>query len=302
MEGENEILKADEAAGEQRSGVVRDILQILLATLIAIVFLKTFVLEAFLIPSSSMEGTLLVGDFILANKFLYGPSTPRTIPFTDVPIPYMHLPGITHPQRGDVVVFDFPLMTQGGTSQKLIHYVKRCVAVPGDTVSIVDKVVFINGHAIEFPPAVRIDFHNSTPRWRHDFRMFPPGSTFNADNYGPLVVPTHGDTVAISLSTIATWRPLIQREGHEVTSGPDGAPMIDGEAVSSYIIERNYYFVLGDNRDYSLDSRFWGFVADDDIIGKAVLLYWSWDRKNSSGGTFGRFSSIRWDRLGMVIH
>jgi signal peptidase I len=281
--------------------VGRDVLQIAGATLFIVFFLKTFVIEAYRIPTSSMENTLLVGDFLLVNKFQYGATTPRTIPFTDISIPFVRLPAFTQPQHGDVIVFEFPLMSDHADPGETIHYVKRCIAVPGDTVRIIDKMVRVNGVAVPSPPRARIDFSTALPEWYADIRIFPPGSAFNTDNYGPVVVPGRGDLIVLTQKSLHEWTTLIQQEGHRVEVGPDGGILIDGASARTYTIERDYYFVLGDNRDNSLDSRFWGFVPDDNIVGKAIILYWSWDRSPGSEGKFGRFSSIRWDRIGSII-
>jgi len=283
------------------TGVGRDVLQIVAATLFVVFFLKTFIIEAYRIPTSSMENTLLVGDFLLVNKFQYGATTPRTIPFTDIAIPFVQLPAITGPQRGDVIVFEFPLKGAHGSGDQTIHYVKRCVAVPGDTVSIVSKIVHVNGRILPSPPRALIDYSTAFPKWYADIRIFPPGSAFNTDNYGPVVVPGKGNEVRLTQRSLYQWKSLIEREGHVIEMGFDGTILMDGEPAVIYRIERDYYFVLGDNRDNSLDSRFWGFVSDQDIIGKAILLYWSWDRSPGSGGRYGRFSSIRWERIGTII-
>jgi signal peptidase I len=281
--------------------VGRDVLQIAGATLFIVFFLKTFVIEAYRIPTSSMENTLLVGDFLLVNKFQYGATTPRTIPFTNIAIPFAKLPAFSGPQRGDVIVFEFPLMSGHPGADETIHYVKRCIAVPGDTVSIFNKMVHVNGLVLPSPPHARIDFSTAVPKWYADIRIFPPGSAFNTDNYGPVVVPGKGDEVLLTQRSLYQWKSLIEREGHVLAVGFDGGILVDGESTRTYTIERDYYFVLGDNRDNSLDSRFWGFVADEDIVGKAIILYWSWDRSPGAEGRFGRFSSIRWDRIGSII-
>ncbi len=281
--------------------VGRDVLQIAGATLFIVFFLKTFVIEAYRIPTSSMENTLLVGDFLLVNKFQYGATTPRTIPFTDISVPFARLPAFTQPQRGDVIVFEFPLMSDQAGAGETIHYVKRCIAVPGDTVKIIDKIVHVNGLAVPTPPRARIDFTSALPQWYADIRIFPPGSAFNTDNYGPVVVPGKGGRILLTQKSLYEWKSLIEREGHTLEAGFSGEILIDGTPARTYTIERDYYFVLGDNRDNSLDSRFWGFVPDDNIVGKAIILYWSWDRSPGSEGRFGRFSSIRWDRIGSII-
>ena len=175
---------------------------IAIAVLLALV-IRTLVVQAFTIPSGSMMDTLLVGDYILVNKFLYGPE----LPFTET-----HVPGLRTPGRGDIVVFKYP-------QDEKRDFIKRVIGTPGDTVQVRGPQVFVNGTALREPYVKRIDT--------------PPsgGQTYCGYAYGcePTLVP------------------------------PDS------------------YFVMGDNRDNSQDSRYWGFVRRDKIKGKAFLIYWSWD-------------------------
>ena len=280
---------------------IKDTLQILFATVFVAVFLKTFVIEAYTVPSSSMENTLLIGDFILVNKFVYGAQTPRTIPYTGIELPRLKLPALMSPRRGDVIVFHFPGRRDELRTPGLVNYVKRCVGEPGDTVRIVDKNVLVNGWEVAPPATVKPPADILFPRGYADPRIFPRGFPFNPDNYGPIVVPGAGTTISLTRETAAFWEGILVREGHVVTTDPDGHVLVDGVRTDKYTVGMNYYFVMGDNRDNSYDSRFWGFVPEDHIIGKVMMLYWSWDRFARSIGPFGRFSSIRWDRVGMIV-
>ncbi|MBW1696890.1 MAG: signal peptidase I [Deltaproteobacteria bacterium] len=189
---------------------------IVLAIVIAL-FIRTFVVQAFKIPSGSMKQTLLVGDHILVNKFIYGVKLPF-ISTTLIPV--------KKPKRGDIIVFRFP-------EDPKKDFIKRVVGVEGDVVEIKDKQVFINGKPENHPYGVHTD------------SQVIPGLIQPRDNFGPVTVPP------------------------------------------------NSLFVLGDNRDHSYDSRFWGFVDLKDVKGKAFIIYWSWDREN-----FG----VRWKRIGKLIH
>lgn len=188
---------------------------LLVAALLAFV-IRSFGVQAFKIPSGSMEDTLLVGDFLFVSKFLYG----AEIPFTGG----KRLPGFRDPQRGDIIVFRYPR----DPSQ---DYIKRLVGEPGDTVEIRDREVFINGEPIE-EPYVKHSPRRGSPEDRRE-------------NFGPFVVP-------------------------------------EGE-----------YFMLGDNRENSQDSRWWGTVTHEQLRGKAMFIYWSWD---------GDRGQPRWSRLGDIIH
>lgn len=209
--------------GKNKS-VFREYFEAICVAILLALFIRTFVVQAFKIPSGSMLPTLLIGDHLLVNKFIYG----VRIPFTgQILIP------IKSPQQGDVVVFRFP-------KDRSIDYIKRVVGTAGDTVEIKDKKVFINGQAIQDPHA-----HLSSPAVL-DAQASP------RDNFGPILVPE-------------------QR-----------------------------IFVMGDNRDNSYDSRFWGFVDERDILGKAFILYWSWDIDKPLF-SLERFASIRFGRLANLI-
>ena len=178
--------------------------QILFAVIMAVV-IKTSVVEAYKIPSESMEDTLLVGDFLLANKFIYG----ARLPFVD-----WQLPAISDPVQGDVVIFIYP-------KDGITKYIKRCVAVGGDTVEIIDRVVYVNGEVFELPEYGKFLNPSIAPRGQ--------GGSKSPDNYGPVVIP------------------------------------------------KNHFFMMGDNRDNSSDSRVWGNVPRQNILGEALMIHWSWN-------------------------
>jgi len=187
-----------------------------IAILIAF-FIRSFVVQAFKIPSGSMKPTLLIGDHILVNRFIYG-----------IKIPYFRktvLP-VGDPKRGDVVVFIYP-------EDRSKDFIKRVVGIGGDTIEIRNKKIYLNSLPDNDTHGVYTD----------DFII--PGSIQPRDNFGPVTVP------------------------------------------------RGSIFVMGDNRDQSYDSRFWGFVYLKDVLGKAFIIYWSWDRENLG---------IRWNRLGQILH
>jgi signal peptidase I len=280
---------------------LRDYLVSLLFAVVVAVILKTFVIEAFRIPTSSMENTLMVGDYLLVNKLIYGASTPRRIPFTNVALPYLKLPALRDPKPGDIMVFEYP----GNRDQVVLsdreQYIKRCVAVPSDTVEIVNRVLFVNG--VIFPQLPEMKFENPRPNPKNhpNEGIFPKGVPWNQDNYGPLVVPRQGDTLALSPHNISQWKTFIEREGHEVRFGNGKEILIDGLKTSSYAVHRDYLFVMGDNRDNSLDSRFWGFLPKENVVGQAIMIYWSWDPEVTSSGLTGFLKPVRWQRIGSRI-
>jgi signal peptidase I len=276
-----------DAKKEARVGYWR----ILLYTICAGIFLKFFVIEAFRIPTDSMEDTLFAGDFLLVNKFVYGARTPRYLPFSTIPIPSAVLPAIDPPARGDVVVFESPVWMKN-PEHGLVNFVKRCVALPGDTLEIRDHVVYVNGQRLPFPvKGKQGKFIPMMPDY-HDPRIYPPGAPFNEAEYGPIVIPKAAQEIVLEPETLEMWRELIRREGHSVAVRYP-IVLIDGEPAKTYTVGHDYYFMMGDNRGNSLDSRFWGFVPDDLIIGKALLIYWSKDEPSGI---------IRWGRLGTVVN
>ncbi len=211
---------------KQKSGksVIRENIEAIIIAVILALFIRTFVVQAFKIPSGSMLPTLQIGDHLLVSKFIYGVKIPMT---EIVLIPWKN------PKHDDIVVFQFP-------KDPSIDYIKRVVGVAGDTVEIKNKQLYINGEAITRDYAQFTD---------NDIMKATAGSR---DNMGPVKVP----------------------EGN--------------------------IFVMGDNRDNSFDSRFWGFVNLDDVLGKAFILYWSWDL-NKPLMSVDRFSSVRWSRIGDIV-
>jgi signal peptidase I len=279
---------------------LRDALWIVLATIAAALFLRTFVLEAYRIPSRSMEDTLLAGDFLLVNKFVYGASTPRYLPFTSVPLPHMTLPALSPPRRGDVMVFRFPGVHRPGDDHPSSVYVKRVVAVPGDTVAIENGVVFVNGAAVPVPHHLSGDVRPA-PRARFVSGWVPAAGTLHPTRGNPVVVPGRDQTVRLAADSTGYWRTLVVQEGHRVEFLENGHVTVDGEPSEVYRFSRNYYFVLGDNRNDSYDSRYWGFVPDDNIIGKAMMIYWSWNESDQGLSLMERLGSIRWPRIGTIV-
>ena len=314
------------------------------AALFAALVLRLFIVEAYRIPTPSMEKTLLVGDFLLVSKLSYGPRTPVTIglPFSgaylDADLPPVRLPGLGRVRRGDVVVFNLP--TERGPLDRRTPFIKRIVGLPGDTVRIVEKEVRVDGEPVPVPPGSQqrwiVTVERGVPLSAEAFRevgvhgaleradegtwlvrltpaqavavaawpavramrpllaerpepLFPLGRTQTPDDYGPVVVPRKGETVRLDGTTWPLLRDVITRfEGHTARRFADGRFEIDGALAETYTVEQDYYFAMGDSRDDSSDSRRWGFVPHDHVIGKAVLVYFSWDPAEDR---------VRWDRL-----
>src|SRR5215472_13127648 len=228
-------------------------LQSLMGTVVIAIFVITFIVQAFQIPSESMENTLLVGDYLLVNKLCYGAGGGPT----DILMPYQKI------KRGDVIVFHYPVDPQQ-------HFVKRVIGLPGDRLRMVNKTVYINGKPLN---EAYVHF------------LEPPNNLFR-DNFPRT-------DVAVSNMEGNWWlemRKLVE-DGH-------------------LIVPEGNYFVMGDNRDDSQDSRYWGFVPRENIIGRPLLIYWSVKSSDSQSGNGFRFAyavthlfqNTRWNRTLRLIH
>lgn len=264
-------------------------------------------LASFVVPTGSMESTVMAGDFLFVNKFVYGPSTPQIIPFLNLPLPYYKLPAIWKPEQGDVIVFVFPGNRDEEKPQNFEYYLKRCVAVAGDKLQIKGGRIFVND--VEYPLPEHGQFYQFSKEMREQIYesdrslTFPEGRGYTRDDYGPIRIPKKGDVIHLDDKNFGEWSIFIAREGHTVDKY---TKTIDGVPASLYTVEQDYVFGMGDNRDNSLDSRFWGFIPEKDVVGTPVVVYWSWEPDDPQSGkrlSFGqRIRSIRWNRLGTLIN
>lgn len=265
-----------------------------------VLVLNSFVVASFEVPSASMEDTVKVGDRLLVNKFIYGGSTPYTIPLTSIRIPHLRAPGFRNISRGDVIVFDWPGPRDEAEKPMQTWYLKRCIGLPGDTVRIDNRAVYVNDREQENPTHAKFlraipDLPGEPNPW-----IFPAGAKANADNYGPVIVPKKGMSLMLTVEKVLPWKVFIEREGHTVATHGDKV-LIDGKATDFYEVQRDYLFAMGDNRDNSLDSRYWGFVPVEDVIGTPIFVYWSWDLRIPIWQIGGRLASIDLSRIGTII-
>lgn len=295
-----------------------------------------------------MEKSLLVGDYLFVSKVHYGARLPMSLcmPYANllpfdacvpgVNLPYMRMPGLDDVDRGDAIVFNYP-PADAPIDQK-VHYIKRVVGLPGETLQVKDKVVYADGEPYSLLPTMqqlwsvrkeeagyrfsqaqlsalgvdtvlpttdpRVVRVQATPAAAKEIRswpwvesvepsvaagreeqrgygrpaLFPEGRDYTRDNYGPVLIPEEGMTVKLTEETWPLYRKVIDDyEGRAARRLRPGRYEIDGDVTNEYTFQQDYYFAMGDNRDDSQDSRFWGFVPLDHIVGKAVMVYFSWD-------------------------
>ncbi len=273
------------------------------AKLVSILFIITSsLIQGSRVPTGSMETTIMTGDWNMINKLAFDLTTPRNIPFTDIELPHVQILKWSDPQRNDIVVFEFPGYRDEIKNTRIENYVKRCVAVPRDTINIVDRVLFINGKEFPIPPHVQYSRSYSFPKNYTEPTIFPKGKEWNSDNYGPLVVPTKGDKIKLTLENFEQWRTFINREYmNDVVKIVDNKIYITGNETNEYVVKDDYYFMMGDNRDNSLDGRYWGFVPRKNVIGKPMFVYWSWNSDIPFSDFFNLLASVRLDRIGKII-
>ncbi|MGD1005741.1 MAG: signal peptidase I [Ignavibacteriaceae bacterium] len=282
----------------------KEFIESLLFAGIAAFFIITFIVQNTRIPTGSMEDTILVGDFVLVNKFIFGAESPKYIPFTQIEIPHFRLPALREPRRKDIVVFEFPGMRdQIFADDRGVNYVKRCIGLPGDTIQVVDKVVYVNHKQFWIPPHIKYLESFARPKDMVEPRIFPKGMPWNEDNYGPLIVPKKGYTIPLDVTNVDQWTTTIDRAyGEKVVDVQNGVVIIKGKPVTSYTFTQNYYFMMGDNRDDSLDCRFWGFVPRDLVVGEAFITLFSWDRDIPFTDFFRLIGSIRPERVLLLLN
>jgi len=386
-------------ATKKKKTKTREWVDAIIFAVVAATIIRVFFIEAYTIPSGSMERSLLIGDFLFVSKVNYGariPMTPVAFPFAHHTLPlttstkaywdgvqwkYHRLPGLSDIKRNDVVVFNFPegdtvaVENQADSYYNMVrnlgresvrntytiidrpvdkreNYIKRCIGIPGDVITVKEGVVSVNGkveplkntgmipYRIEFKTTdvnmsvfddiglktgemqqitANTYIANASPEMAEQLKTFDfvksvalspnpldqpekgifphdPKRVWNLDNLGPIKIPAKGWTVQIDSNTMPLYyRAIRTYEGNKVEQkGKDW--YINDKLATSYTFKMNYYWMMGDNRHNSADSRYWGFVPEDHIVGKALFIWMSWDSEASF------FSKIRWNRLFKGIH
>jgi signal peptidase I len=261
---------------------------ILLCTILSAVVLKLFFIDAIVIPSRSMENTLLVGDYVLLNKLVHGTSSGPHGSIAEAKSPLSQFPFLTPIERGDVIVFKFPGVDPLIQSSEPVYYVKRCVARGGDEVAIRNGVMYVNGERV---PDISSNRQSLSDAELND----------QSGNNRRIPVPMPGDVIALNHENLGLWLSLIRNEGHSIEESSSKGIIIDGTPVTRYVVQKKYLFVLGDNREHSYDSRSWGFLPEENVVGKALIIYWSLNHPVPFWHVGEFVSSIRWDRVGTIV-
>ena len=245
-----------------------------------------------------MENTLLIGDFIIVNKIAYKISTPSKIPFTDIKIPHFTLLETWEPEINELVVFYYPEIFLQDSAIQSNRFIKRIVACPGDTLQIINKKVYVNSEELKLPSTIKYSNEKIRRRGVVEDNIFPNGSKWNRDNYGPIIVPKKGDTIVVNSRNLEKVRQIIVMDYGERVLREEGTVItLSAKPISEYVIQNDHYFVIGDNLDVSMDSRYLGFITEEMIIGKTLFIYWSMDNKKSAPGPLGFFSGLRTRRI-----
>jgi signal peptidase I len=391
--------KKNDTAPKKKKTKSKEWFDAIIFAVIAATVIRVFFIEAYTIPTGSMEKSLLIGDFLFVSKVNYGariPMTPVAFPFAHHTMPvtgtkaywdgvqwkYRRLPGIQEIKRNDVVVFNFPdgdtvaLEAQDrdyyemvrSVGREAVHsqytvvsrpvdkrenYIKRCIGIGGDILSMSNGLVSVNGKAEPMKRTGQIDYTVKFKSTDVNFQLFEdmgfvierdimaisqdsynfigtpdqieevkkldfvaavttrtaapdaaepsifpqdPNRKWNADNWGPIQIPKKGWTVKLDTNTMPLYKRAIEiYEGNKVEQSGTGY-LINGQKADSYTFKMNYFWMMGDNRHNSLDSRYWGFVPEDHVVGKALFIWMSYD----TNGSF--FSKIRWSRIFRGIH
>ncbi|MCF8276438.1 MAG: signal peptidase I [Flavobacteriales bacterium] len=362
----------------QKKGFVREWVDAIVFAVIAATIIRLFLIEAYTIPTSSMEKSLLIGDFLFVSKVSYGPRIPNTpiaFPFAHhtmpgtlstksylewIKLPYYRLPGFSKIKNNDVVVFNYP-MEGYRPVDKRENYIKRCVAIPNDVLEVKEGVLYINGEEAYQAEGMQTSYDVETngtgfnqlvlrklditeggrTSVKGDFSLtmtkaakekiaelnnvqsveaeiakpgtyaeyiFPNSDPelksnekqkfyWNVDNFGPITIPKKGETVQLTVENLPIYERLISFYEHNDLKIEESQIYINGMQVDSYTFQMDYYFMMGDNRHNSADSRFWGFVPEDHIVGKAVFIWLSIDKDATKLA-----EKIRWSRIFNLIH
>ena len=358
--------KKKEKKEKKKKSELRTWVEAIAFAVVAAHILRTFFIEAYTIPTSSMEKSMLIGDFLFVSKLAYGPRVPmtpvavplvhHTIPGTKkksyskiVKVPYHRMKGLGDIKRNDCVVFNWPAEKLNRPVDKKENYVKRCVGIAGDKIEIVNGQLMVNDEPQAEPEGMKKQFtynvktkgsglnpkllykkfditegsrgsnmneynlfltdealeglnefknvksitQNIDTTYNSPQYYFPNNNDhlWNIDNYGPILIPKKGSSIDLTMENINLYKDIIEIYEENTLKISENNIYINDSLASSYKFKMNYYWMMGDNRHNSADSRMWGFLPENHVVGKALFVWMSWD-KNGKG-----LNKIRWDRL-----
>ena len=358
--------KKKEKKEKKKKSELRTWVEAIAFAVVAAHILRTFFIEAYTIPTSSMEKSMLIGDFLFVSKLAYGPRVPmtpvavplvhHTIPGTKkksyseiVKVPYHRMKGLGDIKRNDCVVFNWPAEKLNRPVDKKENYVKRCVGIAGDKIEIVNGQLMVNDEPQAEPEGMKKQFtynvktkgsglnpkllykkfditegsrgsnmneynlfltdealkglnefknvksitQNIDTTYNSPQYYFPNNNDhlWNIDNYGPILIPKKGSSIDLTMENIDLYKDIIEIYEENTLKISENNIYINDSLASSYKFKMNYYWMMGDNRHNSADSRMWGFLPENHVVGKALFVWMSWD-KNGKG-----LNKIRWDRL-----
>ena len=358
--------KKKEKKEKKNKSELRTWVEAIAFAVVAAHILRTFFIEAYTIPTSSMEKSMLIGDFLFVSKLAYGPRVPmtpvavplvhHTIPGTKkksyseiVKVPYHRMKGLGDIKRNDCVVFNWPAEKLNRPVDKKENYVKRCVGIAGDKIEIVNGQLMVNDEPQAEPEGMKKQFtynvktkgsglnpkllykkfditegsrgsnmneynlfltdealeglnefknvksitQNIDTTYNSPQYYFPNNNDhlWNIDNYGPILIPKKGSSIDLTMENIDLYKDIIEIYEENTLKISENNIYINDSLTSSYKFKMNYYWMMGDNRHNSADSRMWGFLPENHVVGKALFVWMSWD-KNGKG-----LNKIRWDRL-----
>ena len=358
--------KKKEKKEKKKKSELRTWVEAIAFAVVAAHILRTFFIEAYTIPTSSMEKSMLIGDFLFVSKLAYGPRVPmtpvavplvhHTIPGTKkksyseiVKVPYHRMKGLGDIKRNDCVVFNWPAEKLNRPVDKKENYVKRCVGIAGDKIEIVNGQLMVNDEQQAEPEGMKKQFtynvktkgsglnpkllykkfditegsrgsnmneynlfltdealkglnefknvksitQNIDTTYNSPQYYFPNNNDhlWNIDNYGPILIPKKGSSIDLTIENIDLYKDIIEIYEENTLKISENNIYINDSLASSYKFKMNYYWMMGDNRHNSADSRMWGFLPENHVVGKALFVWMSWD-KNGKG-----LNKIRWDRL-----
>lgn len=216
-----------------------------IVVVLAGIYASRFLIRSYTVPTGSMENTIMSGEMILVRTN------------DDVPV------------RGGVFTLLFPGDRDQVQASETQYYLERCVAIAGDVIEVRESRVFVNGEPE--PNHAGLKFEDFPESSEDHLRTYPPDAGFRGRSWGPMRVPKSGDRIVINDTSLYQWRTFILREGHTV-GGTDAEPLIDDKPAREYVVERDYWFAMGDNRNNSEDSRYWGFVPYEHTAGRAWIV------------------------------